>query len=362
MTLGPAERAALQETIETQRLGCELAGSDLYSDVLRAVGADVARAGPLADLLEPVARAPFGDAVLLRLLGALHLLVLDGRAPDLARHFPSAGGDPGPGLADAVVAAAAEHATEIGSLLTQGVQTNEVGRSAALLGGYLELARLGLPLRILEVGASAGLNLLFDRYRYLTADGATFGPEASPLVFDRPWFAAAPDLSVRLEVEERRGSDIAPISVATAEGRLRLRSFVWPDQPVRMARLDAALAVAQHDPPIVDAAPAPSWLRSQLEVGRPGCCTVVSHSIMFQYLSASARQEMLAIIDAAGQAATDGAPLGWLRLEPGGDQAELRLTVWPGGVSRVLATSAYHGPPVVWRVPPADVVRPTRAG
>ena len=136
--------------------------------------------------------------------------------------------------------AAADHADELRLRLTQGVQTNEVGRSAALLGGYLEIARLGLPLRILEVGASAGLNLLWDRYRYETGDQA-FGPADSPLAFDRPWFADSPDLATPVEVTSRRGCDVQPISAGTADGRLRLRSFVWPDQLDRMARLDAAL-------------------------------------------------------------------------------------------------------------------------
>ena len=348
MNGGTPDRRALLDTIDTQRLGCELAGSDLYSDVLEVVGRDVERGGPFAVLLDPVADAPFGDAVLLRLLAALHLMVLEGRAPRLARHFPSAGGAPGPELAAAVEAAATEHAPEIARGLTEGVQTNEVGRSAALLGGYLELARSGLPLRVLEVGSSAGLNLLFDRYRYVGATGS-FGPIDSPLVFDHPWFAAEPVLSVPLVVAERRGCDVAPIDVTTTVGRQRLRSYVWPDQLDRLARLDAALAVAVAQPPVVDREGAATWLRHQLAVAAPGRCTVVAHSIMFQYLSAAEREEMLGVIDAAGAAAASDAPVAWLRLEPGGDQAELRLTTWPGGITQVLATSSYHGPPVVWR-------------
>lgn len=356
----PAVRSTLLETIETQRFGCEMSGSDLYSDILRFVADDVAADGPIATLLEPVAEAPFGDAVILRYLAALHLLVLDGRAPALAAHFPSAGGSPGRGLAPAVRTASIENRAEIATRLAQGVQTNEVGRSAALLGGYLEVARLGLPLRVLEVGASAGLNLLFDRYRYLDSHGGSFGPASSALVFDRPWFASAPDLATPIEVVERRGSDVAPIDVASAEGRLRLRSFVWGDQLDRLARLDAALAVAAADPPVVDRAPAPAWLVDRLAERRPGCATVVSHSIMFQYLSDEGRRAMLAAIDAAGRAATDDAPFAWLRLEPGGDQAELRLTTWPGGTTHLLGRSSYHGPPVVWLAPGAGVLRPAR--
>lgn len=360
MTLSPAVRDSLLETIETQRFGCEMSGSDLYSDILRFVADDVAEGGVSAELLEPVASAPFGDAVILRYLAALHLLVLDGRAPGLGRHFPSVGGVPGRGLGADVRRAASDHREEVVRRMAQGVQTNEVGRSAALVGGYLELGRLGLPLRVLEVGSSAGLNLLFDRYRYVGEGRTALGPEASPLVFGRPWFARQPDLGLPLDVVERRGSDVAPIRIDTAEGRLRLRSFVWGDQPERMARLDAALEAAAAEPPPVDTATAPAWLREQLAVPVPGCTTVVSHSIMFQYLSEPERRAMLDAIDAAGRAATPEAPFAWLRLEPGGDQAELRLTTWPGGVAHLLARSSYHGPPVVWLAPEDGVVRPVR--
>ncbi len=113
------------------------------------------------------------------------------------------------------------------------------------------------------------------------------------------------------------------------------------------------------DPPVVDRASAPEWLVAQLAEGRPGCTTVVAHSIMFQYLSDDGRRAMLAAIDEAGQAATEDAPFAWLRLEPGGDQAELRLTTWPGGTTHLLGRSSYHGPPVVWLAPVGGVIRPS---
>lgn len=356
--ISDAARRALLDTIETQRFGCEMSGSDLYADILQIAAADVADGGPIADVLEPVAAAPFGDAVLLRFLGALHLLVLTGQAPALAAQFPSAGGRPGRDLARAVIATVEEHRPEVASALARGVQTNEVGRSAVLLGGYLELARLGLPLRVLEVGASAGLNLLFDRYRCVASDGSACGPADAALTFDSPWFAAEPDLTVPLVVAERRGCDVDPIDVTTVAGCQRLRSFVWADQLDRLARLDAAIEIARRDPPIVDRASAPTWLEQQVADLEPGRTTVVTHSIVFQYLSEVERRDLLAVIDAAGRSATDDAPFAWLRLEPGGDQAELRLTTWPGGRTHLVARSAYHGPPVVWLAPAGGVLRP----
>jgi hypothetical protein len=248
-----------------------------------------------------------------------------------------------------VVAATEAHAPTLVAALGEGVQTNEVGRSASLLGGFLEVARAGLPLHVLEVGASAGLNLLFDRYRYEAGEDA-FGPADSPLRFVEPWVSRAPDLATPVEVAARRGCDAAPIDPSSPEGRLRLRSFVWPDQLDRLARLDAALSVVDRvGAPVVDRAGAAAWASAQLADPAPGVATVLTHSIVLQYLDPLERATLVAAIESAGARADDRAPLAWLRLEPGGDQAELRLTTWPGGHTRVLATSAYHGPPVLWR-------------
>lgn len=348
--------AALLDLIETQRLGCEMAGSPLYAEVLDAVATDVVADGPAARLLAPLAEAPFGDAVLLRLLAAVHQLVLEGVEPSLAAHYPSAGGVPGAAVGPAFVAALARHEARVAALLRLGVQTNEVGRSVPLLGGFLELSRSGWPLRILEVGASAGLNLCFDRFRYESGD-ATFGPADSRLRFVDPWVGAPPDLSPTIEVASRRGCDQDPIDPATEAGRLRLRSLVWPDQPRRRARLDAAIEEARAHPVAIDRADAVPWLRAQLADPVPHQLTVVFHSIVFQYLSVAGRTALLEVLDDAGRRATHEAPLAWLRMEPGGDRAETRVTVWPSGSTDLLATSSFHGPPVAW-LAPAHVVVP----
>ncbi|MEO6987367.1 MAG: DUF2332 domain-containing protein [Aquihabitans sp.] len=338
----------LLTAVENQRVGCMLAGSDLYASALSAVAADITSGGPSLRILTPVADAPFGDAVLLRMLAAVHDLVLDGLAPELAAHYPSAGGTPGPGLVDDFLATLLRYELQITEAMGRGVQTNEVGRSVALLGGWLTLARHGLPLRVLEIGASAGLNLRLDRYRYEHAHFA-FGPIGSAVRFQDPFVGAiTPDGTIPLVVSERRGCDLEPIDPTTADGQRRLRSLVWPDQPERRARLDAAMAEAERVPVAIDRADAVDWLRSQLAEPVPGVITVVMHSITFQYLSPSARSELLAVIDQAGARATSQAPFAWLRTEPGGPQAETRLTEYPGGTPRLLATSSYHGPPVAW--------------
>lgn len=337
----------LLDVIEVQRFGCEMAGSALYADVLDAVASDVVDGGPCGDLLAPFVEAPFSDAVLLRLLAGVHLLVLDGSEPVLASHYPSVGGAPGEAVGLAFLEAVARHRDRLARSLLQGVQTNEAGRSVALLGGFLELARTGRPLRILEVGASAGLNLRFDRYRYEQGSDA-FGPAGSRVRFVDPWVGPSPALGAVVDVASRRGCDLDPIDATTEGGRLRLRSLIWPDQPDRRARLDAAIDVAGELSVTIDRADAVAWLGAQLAGTVPGQLTVVVHSIVLQYLPPSARTAFLAVIDEAGRRADHDAPLAWLRMEPGGDRAETRLNVWPSGTTDLLATSGFHGPPVAW--------------
>ncbi|CAN5170734.1 DUF2332 family protein [soil metagenome] len=350
----PPAPGSLAETIEMQRLGCELAGSALYARVLAAVADDVAVGGPCARLLAPHAGRPFGDAVLLRLLAAVHLIVLEGDEPDLAAHYPSVDGTLGPDVGPRFIAAAEHHRDRVGELMLDCVQTNEPGRSASLLGGYLEVAELGIPLRILEVGASAGLNLRFDHYRY-EALGVAFGPADSPLCFADPWFGQPPALDRTVTVSSRKGCDLQPLDPTTEQDRRRLRSYVWPDQTERRIRLDGALAAAPRAEVTVDRADAVTWLGDRLAEAVPGVVTVVVHSVMFQYLTSEDRRRFLGIIDLAGARASPDAPVAWLRMEPGGDQAEIRLTTWPTGGSLLVATSSYHGPPVV-PVRPARLV------
>ncbi len=345
MSPGGPTTSTIHHTIELQRVGCELAGSALYAELLEGIAADVVRGGPTLQLLDPHAGAPVGDAVLLRLLAGVHELVLDGRADGLAAHYPSAGGAPGPGLDEAFAAVVEEHHESLAEAMTRGVQTNEPGRSAALLCGLLPSAERGLPLRLLEIGASAGLNLLFDRYHYRSGEW-TFGPPESPLQFDEPFVGRAPRGRTAVQVAERRGCDLEPLDPTTPGGARRLRSFVWPDQLDRLRRLDAALQVAGSEPFVVERRDAGDWLEEQLAEPLAGTVTVVVHSIVFQYLPTPTRRRVLALIDSAGRRATATAPFAWLRMEPGGDRAEVRLTTWPSARTELVATSGYHGPPV----------------
>lgn len=341
----------LGETLERQRAACARLGSSLYADVLAAVAADVEAGGVCTALLGPRAGEPLASALPLRFLGAVHRLVLEGRAPALAAHYPSAGGTPGPGLAADFLAAVAEHRDAIEDRLGDGVQTNEVGRCAVLAPGLAAVARRsGLPLRLLECGASGGLNLRWDHYWYDTGE-STLGDPASPVRFVGAWRAGPdglPDLSGPVEVLERAGCDRSPVDVAAPEGRLTLRSYLWPDQVERAARLEAALAVAARVPAEVAAADLGRWAEERRADPVPGVATVVLHTIVWQYVGRESRDRLRAALRAAGGRATPAAPVAWLRFEPAGAVGDLRLTWWPGGEERVLATAEYHGLPVYW--------------
>lgn len=341
--------------LRAQRFGCRLGGSPLYDEVLTAVIADLEADGPCGAAIAPYADEPPAAAVVLRFLAAVHELVLRGAAPDLARHYPSAGGTPGAGVGEAFVATVAKHLDAVRARTARPIQTNEPGRSVALLGGFLVVAGTRRPLRVLEVGASAGLNLRFDGFRYEGRTGS-FGPVDAPVRFERPWVDAEPRLDAPLRVAERRGCDLDPIDPGTDEGRLRLRACLWPDQPHRRERLEAALRVAADVPAPVDRADAASWVAERLADPVDGVATVVVHSIVAQYLGADGRAATEAAIAEAGARATLDAPVAWLRMEPATvDEAEVRLTLWPRpspGTHHVLARCGFHGPPVRWGAPP----------
>ena len=309
---------------------CGRLGSPFYADLLERAAGDAEAGGPVAEVLRGHEADPPNSMLALRLLGAVRRRVLEGALPDMGW----------PAFSRALV----EDAEAIRGLLRRPVQTNEIGRCAALLPGFLLSAGLGLPLRLLEVGASAGLNLRWDRYRY-EANGFNWGDPESPLRIEFESNGEMPAAGA-VEVAERRGCDRRPLDGLTQEERLTLESFVWPDQVKRLERLRAALALAAEPRVEVEAAGAAAWVVERLAGPRPGLTTVVFHSIVIQYLPEEERRQFERQLLAAGGKATDAAPLAWLRMEPAGEMAEVRLTIWPDGEERLLARVGYHGDPV----------------
>jgi hypothetical protein len=341
----------LVEAFRTQARGCELAGSPIYAELLVRAAADVARGGLFADLVATYSGVPMLDALPLRVLGAVHAMVLGGRARALAAFYPSAGGV---FEADAAWRALCEvcdaNRDELrDAAATLRVQTNEVRRSAVLAPGFLRVAaRTGLPLRIREIGSSAGLNLLFDRYRYQLGPHH-FGDSASPLLLTTGWEGAAPDLAAPLHVADRRGCDVAPFDVRDPQHRLRLESFIWPEQLERLARLRNALEVAMREPPVIDTMPAGDFLDAQTAQRAEGVATVVFHSVMWWYVPEAERLRIADVMERAGKRASRYAPLAWLRMEGTRlEETELRLRLWPDGTDTHLANAHWHGASVRW--------------
>jgi len=326
---------------------CAAMGSPLYAHLLERAVSDAEAGGPVQVLLEPFdAPSLRADALALRLMAAVHRLVLTGGAPRLAAHYPTAGGTRGlDGAWEAFRDVVVEHKERLGPLVALPCQTNEVGRCAALAFGFLELAAVHeRPLRLLEVGASAGLNLRFDRFRY-GGGGVSWGPAASPVDLSGLWLEAPPHLPDELIVVERQGCDPRPIDATSAEGRLQLESSLWADQVVRLKRLRAAFDVAARVPATVEQASVDEWLPRRLAEPQRDVTTVVYHAIVYEYFADSVRQAFHGALDRAGAAATNGAPLAWLRFEstPATRGYAVTLTTWPGGAERVVATAGAHG-------------------
>jgi hypothetical protein len=347
----------LDRAFEFQIAASRALGSDFSALVMRVVLDDVHAGGPFAALVEPWAGWDAGRLIAaaapLRLLGGLHYLVLSGAAPALAAEFPAARPrTDAEALRRRIAEAGVEHAARLAEFSRSPPQTNEVRRSLCLIGGFLTLAReTGLPLRCLEIGASAGLNLNWDRYRYDLGALGGWGDPASPVTIGGEWEGAAAPFDVKAEVAERAGCDRAPIDLSDPDQALRLEAYVWADQADRLARLRGAVALARRFPPPIAAMDAGVWA---LETARPkpGMASVLYHSVVWSYLSDETRAAIQDSVRIAGESASADAPFAWLRMEPsmaGASGAmEVRLTTWPGGVERGLARVHPHGAKVLW--------------
>ena len=336
---------ALAEWLRFQSEACGHLGSELYAVLLRQAAEDVEAHGPTWDVLRGHEVDSPASALVLRLMGAVNRLVLAGKEPMLARIYD--GPDVDPAVAwNAFSAVLERNREELRRSIHLPVQTNEVGRCAALLFGFLAVAEeTGLPLRLFEIGASAGLNLRWDRYRY-EAGGFAWGPVGSDVRIEFDLEGEVPDLPASVEIAGRHGCDPAPIDPSSPEGRLTVLAYIWPDQKFRLERMRAALRLVDEVPIELDHEAAASWTKRMLAQSTPGTATVVYHSLVMQYLSDGELAEFHRQIEQAGGRATADAPLAWLRMEPAGDHTDLLLTAWPGGEESHLARAGYHGTPV----------------
>jgi hypothetical protein len=343
-------RTLMLEHFREQAVLCDQYGSPFTSELVARIGEDFEAGGPIADLLANWGTHPRADALTMRLCGALHAAALTDRDPALAAEYPeqqpSWNIDVVWPLARAFVAREKDW---VAQFIQSAPQTNEVRRSIALLAGFLRFASTyDGEINTLEIGASAGLNLNWDRFRYHTTHW-TWGP-AGGVPVDTDWRGPAPPLLAAPRIRSRAACDLNPLDVSDPAQRLQLRSYIWADQRDRLARFDAAADLAVATGQRVERANAAEWLEQRLASRATDAATIVYHSVFLQYPPPPVRSAIIAAIESAGATATPEAPLAWLRLEPeallGGPRDSVRflleLITWPGRDRRVLAFTDGH--------------------
>lgn len=334
-------------------------GSAFVSDVLAAAWRQLHRAPCLAAMVANWPGDPAAAAMAMRLNAGLHALARRNTIPDLSALYAGRHGD----FDRAVGTALAAGEVTILEWMDHPTQTNEVARSAAFMAALMTLgAQAQMPFELLEIGASAGLNLMLDRYAH-DLGGVQAGAAGSP-VRTKPEWRGAPPVSAPVRIDSVRGVDLRPLRLEDPITRERLLSYIWADHTARAERLCHAIALNRACPPPVERGSAAPWLARELAAPqREGTCRVVLHSMVLQYLPEDERRAALTAIMQAGARATPARPFAWIGFEWNSARSEvqLRLTRWPGGgeeqggdeqgggTSRVLALCHAYGSWIDWR-------------
>jgi hypothetical protein len=332
-----------------QAMYCEMFGSPFTAQLIKRISEDYESGGPVATLLKDWSTNPRADALALRLTGYFHAAVLANRDAELAAHYPSnlanwSIDDIWP-LARALLEREPNAAAQF---IRSAPQTNETRRSIALLAAFLTFAEAwNGEVDMLEIGASAGLNLNWDLFTYKTKSWA-WGAEG-PVQIDTDWNGPPPPLA-DINVRHRAACDLNPLDISDPAQLLQLKSYIWPDQPERLARFDGAVALAREAGVQVERADAAAWLTQKLAHRATDAATIVYHSIFLQYPPREAREAIANAITSAGAQATPQAPLAWVRLEPEALTDNVRdsprmvidITTWPGATRRIIGYTDGH--------------------
>jgi hypothetical protein len=290
---------------------------------------------------------PLEDALPLRLAGGFHHLVLAGTDMRLVPVYRGELTDQA-AIDALIVDLTRQYDAALVPWLDGPPQTNEAARSASIMAALLWLSpRTGPRFELNELGASAGVNTMMERYHY-DLGGTEVGPEGSPMQIKPEW-RGAPPASARVEITAIQGCDRAPVNLADSAAALRLKSYVWAEVTERLARIDAAIQLAGQQPPSLVQRDAGEWVDERLAAPQePDTTRVFYHSIVWQYLPPETRARITSAITAAGEA---GQRLAWIMLETNRETFRHELTVryWPGGGEPVLLGEAHaHGAWVAW--------------
>ena len=291
---------------------------------------------------------PSGASLPLRIAGGLHALVLTQRAPELVTVYPPHAVQD-EDLRRVVLDALHRHEDFLLEWVKSPPQTNEVRRSAALMAGAAVVAEhFDLPLWVSELGASGGLNLMWDHYATLL-DGATLGAESPVLTLQPEWEGPLPPLRLP-QIADRAGVDLNPLNPRTPNDLLRMTAYLWPDQPERLRLTKAAASIMDAR---IDRADAIEWLENRLAASPDNHIHLIQHTVAWQYFPAGLQKRGQEMIEAAGARATPQRPLAWLSMESDGDTkgaigAALVLRLWPGDTTLHLGRADFHGRWIKW--------------
>lgn len=338
-----ADEANNRGAFAIQEYYCRQMDAPHYAAICAAIASDLTRATEVGRRLLDWPGEPTRDALPLRFMGGLHALVRAGKDGEMARLF--AGDMPAGSIAPVLERVLADHEAALLPWLDGSPQTNEPGRSAALMCGLMEIARRhGPKIDILEIGSSAGLNLLIGRYGF-DLGGARVGPADAPIVLTPDWTGPAP-APVAVEIVSARGCDVAPMDATDPAVEARLAAYVWAEKPERLERLHTAVAMVREDGVSLDHADAADWIEARLaEPQAAGVTRVLMHSVVWQYLPEDTAGRVRAAMLAAGERATAARPLGWVMMEPNRAVAHqvIRVLSWPGHAEpEVLGVSHAH--------------------
>ncbi len=332
---------------------CTASGATVTARIVAALRDLLERGEPgaLLDRIRDWPGAPLADALPLRIAGGIHALALKGAQPQLESIYTDQHG-----IDDASIVAAAirQHEADLLPWLDGPPQTNEAGRSANFIAAMLWLAEQGLPPRFqcLEIGSSAGINLMLDRYHYVLS-GVQIGPEPGAIRFEPEWQGKPPP-DHQIAIAGTKGCDVVPVDLTDPAQALRLKAYIWPEHTVRFERMAAAVAEAGKMPPDLVQMNAADFVEAELaKPQNTGTTRVLMHSIVWQYVPEDQQARVTAAMEAAGAQASAERPLAWISLEANRvlHLHELVVRHWPGGAEpKLLARAHPHGATIDWLV------------
>ena len=329
---------------------CEHADAPITARVVRGILAALedGKSNTLLERIRGWQGAPLADALPLRVAGGIHALHLSGTEPALAPVYAGSDAD-----VQAIVSRALfDHEAALLPWLDGPPQTNEAGRSSNFAAAMLWLASRGLPphFECLEIGSSAGINLMMDRYGY-DLGGVMVGPDRAAMHF-RPDWKGPPPPDLPIEIVAARGCDVAPVDLTDPAQAMRLKAYIWPEHTIRFERMEAAIAAATELRPELVRMNAADFVEMQLARPQvPGTTRVLMHSIVWQYVPEDQQERVTMAMEAAGARATGDAALAWISVEANRTvhRHELRVRYWPGGeAGEQLAWSHPHGADIEW--------------